>query len=80
MKTIRITLTGGFGLLGNEVGRALECRGYELDVPPHEALDITQRGDVLMYLSSCPRADLVINCALLTQRLIKLRQSQHKQI
>jgi len=63
---MRITLIGGFGLLGSEVRRVFECRGYELDVPPHEALDITQRADVLMYLGSCPRADLVINCAAYT--------------
>ena len=56
----------GFGLLRNEIGRVFECQGYELDVPLHEALDITQRADVLMYLSSCLRADLVINCAAYT--------------
>ena len=69
-----ILLTGGLGKLGRQLGRVLpESVTY---VPTHQALDITNIGDVASFIEKF-NIDSVIHCAAMTN--IRLCEERLKQ-
>lgn len=60
----KLLITGGRGFLGTRAVRFFEMRSdqYELMVPSHEEMDITDEASVLAYMEQA-KPDLVLHCA-----------------
>lgn len=63
---MRWLITGGSGMLGTDLARALETRGYEVYQVGHRALDITDGETVDRYVDEI-RPAVIANCAAYTK-------------
>ena len=62
---MNVLITGSDGLLGSDLIKVLEEKGYQIDATDLSILDISSKEDVLKYVeSSSP--DYVVNCAAIT--------------
>jgi len=64
MKTAIIT--GGAGVLGQAIAKALEAPGWQILAPSHLELDVTHKESLVTYLNRHP-PDLLVCCAGITR-------------
>ncbi|MCH8274753.1 MAG: dTDP-4-dehydrorhamnose reductase [Armatimonadetes bacterium] len=62
---LNVLLIGASGLLGTDVAEAARVRGWTLETPGRDDLDLADERSVLAYFLNCD-ADWILNCAAYT--------------